>query len=62
MQNTLQISDDPKHAGQQIAKAFQWSGDLITIAFIEALTDANFHALARDVEKLAILGGMINEA
>ena len=62
MENKLVPVATPEALGQFVAKSLTWSGDLIVAAFIEALTDANFHSLAADVQKLAIAEGLINEA
>lgn len=54
-----EINPDPKTAGEQLAKSFKWSGDLITIAFLEALTESNHHSFAREIEAIAITRGVI---
>lgn len=62
MENKLVPVATPESIGLHAARALHWSGDLIVAAFIEALTDANFHSFAADIEKLAISEGLINEA
>lgn len=62
MENKLAPLATPELIGQHVALSLQWSGDLIVAAFIEALTEANFHSLAEEVEKLAKAEGLINEA
>lgn len=62
MENKLAPIATPELIGQHVALSLHWSGDLIVEAFIEALTEANFHSLAADVQKLAAAEGLINEA
>jgi len=38
--------------GQEIATKLDWEGDKICEAFLEALTDANYHALRKQIEKV----------
>lgn len=38
--------------GQDIASELKWNGKLICEVFLEALTDANFHSLRKELEKV----------
>jgi len=62
MENKLAPVATPEKLGLFVAKSLHWSGDLIMAAFIEALTDANFHSLASEIESIAIREGLFNEA
>lgn len=40
----------PQKMGEFIALVCRWRGDKITAAFLEALTEANFHTLRAQLE------------
>ena len=62
MENKITPVPSPELLGREVAVSLRWSGDLIIAAFIEALTDANFHSLASEIESIAIREGLFNEA
>ena len=49
---TPQPDDTPEILGEKLAARLMWNGDAITAAFLAALTEANFHKLREDVERL----------
>ena len=40
----------PAEVGEFIARVYRWDGDAICAAFLEALTEANFHQLREKIE------------
>jgi hypothetical protein len=43
---------DPREIGEFIARVYRWRAEPITTAFLEALTEANFHALRAELEPI----------
>lgn len=42
----------PEDIGQRLAFFLRWDGKDITTAFLSALTDANYHALRKELEPI----------
>ena len=42
----------PEEIGEFIARVYRWDGNSICAAFLEALTEANFHTLRKQMEQL----------
>lgn len=40
----------PQEIGEFIARVYRWDGVAICAAFLEALTEANFHTLRHQIE------------
>lgn len=40
----------PQEVGEFIARVYRWDGVSICTAFVEALTEANFHTLREKIE------------
>lgn len=49
---TIKEGTTPEEIGIDIAHHFKWDGTQIVEAFIAALTDANHHTLAKQIEQL----------
>lgn len=43
---------NPQEIGEYIARVYRWDGTAITAAFLEALTEANFHQLRDQLEPI----------
>jgi hypothetical protein len=52
MRTTIKDNTTAEEIGIDIARHFEWDGTQIMEAFIAALTDANHHALAKQIEQL----------
>ena len=52
MNITPHEDDTPEILGEKLAQRLQWDGNAITAAFLAALTEANFHQLRKDVERV----------
>lgn len=49
---TPQPDDTPETLGEKLASRLRWDGNDITAAFLAALTDANYHALRKELEPI----------
>ena len=43
---------NPQEVGEFIARVYRWRGGPISAAFLEALTEANFHQLRAQLEPI----------
>lgn len=49
---TIDNTMTPDAIGQTIARLYAWDGQMIVDAFLEALTDANYHGLREKLETI----------
>jgi hypothetical protein len=49
---TPQPDDTPEILGTKLAARLMWDGGAITAAFLEALTEANFHQLRAELDPI----------
>ena len=49
---TPQPDDTPEILGAKLAARLRWDGGAITAAFLEALTEANFHQLREQLDPI----------
>lgn len=52
MRTTIKDNTTAEEIGIDIAHHFEWDGNQIVEAFIAALTDANHHTLAKQIQQL----------
>jgi hypothetical protein len=52
MRTTIKDNTTAEEIGIDIARHFEWDGTQIVEAFIAALTDANHHTLAKQIQQL----------
>lgn len=50
MNITIEDTDTPEEIGRKLAARFMWSDAAIMECMLEALTDANFHSLRKQIE------------